>query len=342
MKAKRSRRRLDLPPREAASKPTKLAAVRAAVAEQLHALATDVAGYLRQHSLPVVRVSTALLLAASLSACGGVTPTVLQSAASSSTAANSGTSSTSGVTPLASEVSRNLPPPGTYTVVKESVHRDRKGVYQFDYLEPGTNARKSVQASNLRLIQGGPGAQPELRVQSGQDPILQLTDDTRVGLIENSGAVGRGGGGYYGGGGYHYGPTFGYWYPFPVGGGTTTVIREPAYYDPPRTAIPPDGQVRGSEVSTTPKPTSQRVTGNTSAVSGRAGGTGSGSAVTGRNQASGAAATGGSSSGTRSSAGSSSGSSSSGVTAPRSGGFSGGSGASSGGSSGGSSSGSSS
>lgn len=286
------------------------------VDRELWALAQDVSRYLRRHVSPAVRLATALLLAASLAACNASAsdPTMVQSRQ---------------VAPLAQEVSTGLPRgPGTYEVVPGSVFRDQRGVYQFEWLDPGQSAGPGhvAHVSRLRLVREDPLA---LEMRAGEDPVLHLTEGEDVGLIQQAqvGAVQPGTA--------YYPHAYSYWHPFSPG---LVYYPRPAYYDPPRVVVVPDAttatsgggttvdraaqRVTGGTASETARPPAQRVTGIQSAVSGRAGGTGAGSAVTSRNAASGAAAGAGSASAARSGGS---------VSAPRSGGFSSG-GSSSGGS----------
>lgn len=287
---------------------------------QLLDLAQDVSRYLRHHASPAVRLATALLLAASLAACNASAsdPTMVQSGA---------------VAPLTQEVVSGLPRgPGTYPVMRGSVFRDQRGIYQFEWLDQGATGGPGhiAYASRLRLIRDD-----ELRLEMPEsgDPILHLPDDENVGLTQQA-QVGAGQPGPA-----YYPPAYSYWHPFSPG---MVVVGRPAYYDPPRTVVV-DGTSGGSSgstsgsalrgdggtVSETARPPSARVTGVQSAVSGRAGGTGAGSAVTSRNVASGASSSSSSSSASASSAARST-SGSSGVSAPRSSGFSAGSGSSGG------------
>lgn len=308
--------------------------------EQLWELARSASQYLRSHASAAVRLAAALLLAASLAACNA--------SASDTTAVQTDTTT---VAPLQQEVATGLPRgPGTYEVVPGSVFRDQRGVYQFEWLNQGqaTGPGEVAHVSRLRLVRD---ERLVLEMVSGADPVLHLKEGEDVGLIQQA-QVGQ-----VQAGPTYYPPTYSYWNPFLTGmliGGL-----RPAYYDPPRTIVveqPPQGtaggsggssaarattRVEGGSVSETPRAPSQRVTGISSAVSGRAGGTGAGNAVTGRNVTSGAS--GSSSSGSSSSnssgaarssgaSGSTGSSGTSGVTAPRSGGFSSGGGSSGGGS----------
>ena len=290
--------------------------------EELWELAQGVSRYLRRHASPAVRLAVALLLAASLAACNASAsdPSAVEAPA---------------VAPLQQEVSTGLPRgPGTYPVVPGSVFRDQRGVYQLEWLEPGQTGDQGqvAHASRLRLA---PDSTLSLEVVSGEDPVLHLPEGENVGLIEESrpGATQPGPAAYP--------RPYGFWSPFTVGylmGGAS----RPAYYDPPRTVVLPQTpgsggavaerggpvpRVEGGTVSETARPPAQRVSGVRSAVSGRAGGTGAGSAVTGRNVDSGALA-----GPRRRAAGASRGSAGagggSGVSAPGSGGFSSGQGSS--------------
>jgi hypothetical protein len=300
-------------------------------ARQLLDLAQDVSRYLRHHTSAAVRLSAALLLAASLAACNA-------------SATDTTMVQTRAVAPLTQEVVSGLPRgPGNYPVVRGSVFRDQRGVYQFEWLDPGTATGPGhvAHASRLRLVDDN---QLLLEMPESGDPILHLPADEDVGLIQQAqvGATQPGPG--------FYPSPYSYWHPFSPG---LVVVGRPAYYDPPRTIVVDDAsgggtgssgsssrpalRVEGGTVSETARPPAARVTGVQSAVSGRAGGTGSGSAVTSRNLSSGAARdAAGVSSGSASSSSARVGratsgtSGSSGVSAPRSGGFSAGSGSSGG------------
>jgi hypothetical protein len=290
-------------------------------ARQLLALAEDVSRYLRHHAAATVRLTAALLLAASLAACNA--------------SASDGTMvETRAVAPLTQEVVSGLPRgPGTYPVVPGSVFRDQQGVYRFEWLDPGsatTGPGQVASMSRLRLLRD---SQLALEMPESGDPILHLPAGEDIGLTrETQVGAGQPGVGFYP-------PAYSYWHPFALG---PLVVGRPAYYDPPRTIVvdePPGTtgasggtsrpalRVEGGTVSDTARPPAARVTGVQSGVSGRAGGTGAGSAVTSRNQDSGAAR---SAAGVSSGGSSDSASSSSGVSAPRSGGFSAGRGSSGG------------
>jgi hypothetical protein len=214
--------------------------VRTYLRELLLDLANDAGAYLRLHARPAVRVSAALLIAASLAACNG-SPTPSGSTFGSSPA----------VQPLNQEVRVGLPTtPGRYPIADGSLNRDGQGVYHFKWLNGATQTDASV--SRLRLAQADSQA---LEIPASGDPILYLRSQTTVPLL--------GGGGYYG-----------YWHPF-YGIGSLG----PAYYDPPSRAVSSGSTVNGSSVSAAPSSPDARTVGAPHTVSGRAGGTGSGSAA---------------------------------------------------------------
>ncbi|MBI3977093.1 MAG: hypothetical protein HY331_02800 [Chloroflexi bacterium] len=262
-------------------------AARLAALEKLRALAERAAGYLRRSALPAVRLSAALLLAASLAACDRAEDVAEEVPPAQ-------------VQPLTQEVATGLPDrPGRYAVQADSVFRDQRGVYQFAWLEPGaggSQAPRGAYASRLRLAQGD---RPELEVPDQGDPVLYLPPSQPVRLVE-AGVAGASPTPAPGSSTTYVAPHYPYWamwYPFPVGG---TGYSRPTYYDPPSRTVEPGQRVDGGVASTTPKPFGDRVAGIRTAVSGQAGGTGSGSAVTNKSGAGGK----------------------SGVTAPKSGGFS--------------------
>jgi hypothetical protein len=225
--------------------------------EALLDLAYDVSSYLRHHARATVRVSAALLLAASLAACGP------------SAAAPGATNGV--VQPLAQEVRLGLPSQaGRYPIAPGSLGRDARGVYYFAWRRPGDPAsvQNNASASLIRLAQG---ATSELDVSAQGDPTLYLPSDVSIPLVGSANdlrTMGSGGGGYY--------PL---WHPF-YGG-----YRGPGYYDPPSGTVASSGSVDGARVSAAPAPPSQRVVGLSHAVSGQAGGTGSGTAATSKSGA---------------------------------------------------------
>ncbi|HEY3034926.1 MAG TPA: hypothetical protein VGJ54_09730 [Streptosporangiaceae bacterium] len=298
---------------------------------RLWELAQDASAYLRKHASSAVRVAAALLLAASLAACNA--------SASDTTAVMQ----TDTVAPLAQEVATGLPRgPGSYQVITGSVFRDQRGVYQFEWLDPGATSTPGhvAHASRLRLVRdsqlalempAGAGASASSAAGGeGDDPVLHLPENEDVNLIQQAQVGAAQPGPQY------YPPVYGFWSPFLMG---MLLGGRPAYYDPPRTIVvqQPAGtltsggsstipRVGGGSASETAKAPAQRVTAVQSAVSGRAGGTGTGSAVSNRNLASGSS----SASSAARSGSSGAATSSGGVSAPRSGGFSSGVGSSGG------------
>jgi hypothetical protein len=216
--------------------------------ELLLDLANDASAYLRLHARPAVRVSAALLIAASLAACSGY-----------SSFQPGGAGPGAAVQPLSAEVSAGMPAaPGRYPVVADSVRRDAQGVYHFQWLENGSPTQASV--SRIRLAQAGSDA---LEIPTSGDPILYLQPQASIPLVP------VGAGGYYG-----------YWHPF-YGIGSSA----PAYYDPPSRAVAQGGTLNGSHVSSAPSAPETRTVGAPGSVSGRAGGTGSGAAASNKSGA---------------------------------------------------------
>jgi hypothetical protein len=226
--------------------------------EALLDLAYDVSSYLRHHARATVRVSAALLVAASLAACGPspATPGTAYSA----------------VQPLTQEVRLGLPnQPGRYPIVPGSLGRDAQGVYHFAWRRPGDPSSVQNYAS-ASLVQLAQGTTSELAVPAQGNPSLYLPPDAAIPLVSSANdlrtPVPGGGGGYY--------PL---WHPF-YGG-----YRGPGYYDPPSGTVAASGTVDGARVSSAPAPPAQRTVGLSRAVSGRAGGTGSGVAATNKSGA---------------------------------------------------------
>ena len=217
------------------------------ILERLLDLAHDASTYLRQSARPAVRISAALLLAASLAACSGTT------------SGPSLTSPSANVSALSREVRSGLPTqPGRYPLVAGSLNRDAQGVYHFGWMAPGG---RSTQASisSVRLAQG---AQDEIDVPPQGDPTLYLDPNTAIPLGATTGSQA----------GQSYG-NYALWHPF-YGG-----YYGAGYYDPPLRTVQTGGQVNGAHVSTAPAPPSARTVDVAHTVSGRAGGTGSGSAA---------------------------------------------------------------
>jgi hypothetical protein len=265
--------------------------------ERLLDLAYDVSSYLRRHAEPAVRISAALLLAASLSACGA-----------DQRASSPDADAVPTVAPLTQEVRAGMPQtPGRYDIVPDSIRRDEQGVYHFAWFDPGEHSGQGHDAS-ASLLKLAEGSTDYLEVPPIGDPTLFLRHNSQIALSSMDQRQ-------YNGGMYGYVPSYVYWRPFYTGVGYA------GYYNPPVRTIPSSGTVDGSRVSSSPPAPAERTIGLRTAVAGRAGGTGSGSAASGKSGA-----------GVTSSGGKGS------VTSPSSSGFSGGGAATgkSGGSSGGS------
>lgn len=221
--------------------------------ERLLDIAYDVSSYLRRHSQPAVRISTALLVAASLAACRpSEAPT---------------TDFPTTVSPLAEEVRTGLPTaPGRYAVANDSVVRDARGVYHFSWLEPGVSTGTGTPASvsRVKLAESNTSG---LEIPEAGDPVLHLRRDTPIALSEGVVSESRGA---------PRGSDSVYWRPFFVGG----IPYGPGYYDPPSRTLPSTGTVDGASASAAPRPLAERTFGLSRAVSGRAGGTGAGTAAT--------------------------------------------------------------
>lgn len=231
-------------------------------------LAYDASLYLRQNRQQAVRVSAALLLAASLAACDEESPPF-----------ESTESDTPVASPLAQEVRSGLPAaPGRYPIVRDSLQRDTQGVYHFSWREAGSldGPPHVASASLVRLAYA---EIDELEIPSQGDPVLYLRSDTPIPLVASANQVTAtpqpGGGGA---------ATRTMWFPFPIGGGSYAG-RGPTYYDPPSRTVPSGGTVEGASASTAPRPLAERTVGLSHAVSGRAGGTGSGTAASARSGA---------------------------------------------------------
>lgn len=270
-------------------------------------LASDAKQSLRRTAAPAVRGGAALLLSVSLAACGdgaglvvptppadrssaATAPTVAPTALPSDTAEPS--------TSLVSEFASGLPSDsGTYAVVPGSIFRDRRGVYQFEWIEGdiGDGALDDetreanghvARTSRLRLVRDDTNV---VDIVPGNDPVLHLTNDEEIGLADIQTTAPA-----YPGSSY-YPPAYAYWAPFYGRPSYWDYVR-PWYYDPPRTVVidrpvivnrdapPAPVRVSGGNASTAPAPLSQRTTEVTSKGGGRAGDTGAGFAVTARNQ----------------------------------------------------------
>lgn len=227
-----------------------------ATVEALLDLAYDASSYLRRSARPAVRLSAALLVAASLAACGP------------SPAVPSGTSV---VQPLSSEVRSGLPTaPGRYPIVAGSLARDARGIYYFGWRRPGDPiaTRYDASVSRVRL---GQGATEELEIPAQGDPVLNLPADASIPLIASSQDWRS----------PSYGGYYSTWRPF-----SGTSYRGPAYYDPPAGTISGGGTINGAHVSSSPSSLGARTVSVSHAVSARAGGTGAGNAATNKSGAS--------------------------------------------------------
>jgi hypothetical protein len=235
--------------------------------ERLLDLAYDVSSRLRHHVQPAVRVSAALLIAASLAACQG-----------DATDGIDPVDQVPSVQPLQQEVAQGLPTQaGRYPIVERSLQRDEQGVYHFGWREPGQTEGPgtSASASRVRLNQG---STEMLEIPTEGDPILHLRQNSEILLASAAGGIAAqgtptsGSGGRTGGG-----STFMYWRPlYTYGGGG------PAYYDPPRSVPSGAPVVDAATRSTSPAPAASRTFGVVHSVAGRAGGTGGGFAASAR------------------------------------------------------------
>lgn len=153
-------------------------------------------------------------------------------------------------------------------MVKDSLFRDAQGVYQFGWMSEG-GVSGTARISSLKLAQA---EKEELEVPASGDPTLYIGKETPIRIVEASTASAPAANSGGGGGGFMFLPAF--WYPFGGGG-----LFGPSYYDPPRT-ISSGSTIEGGSRTTAPKPLAERSIGLDRAVSGRAGGTGSGTAAT--------------------------------------------------------------
>jgi hypothetical protein len=218
--------------------------------EALLDLAYDAHSYLRHHAKSAVRVSAALLIAASLAACS-------PSGAPQALTASS-------IAPLATEVRSGLPTaPGHYPIVNGSLGRDQQGVYHFAWRMPSDPASTQNLAS-ASLVQLAQGPTSEVEIPTQGDPILTLPADASIPLINSQDDLRNGSA---------YGGFYPYWHPF-YGG-----YRGLGYYDPPARTVS-GTSVDGASVSKSPAPAASRVVGLSRAVSGKAGGSGAGTAAT--------------------------------------------------------------
>src|SRR5712691_12650522 len=157
----------------------------ASLREALLDLAFDVSSYLRHNAQRAVRVSAALLIAASLAACGP--------------SGSAQSSSYPAVQPLSQEIRRGLPgQPGRYPIVANTLGRDAQGVYHFGWRRPGDalGVQNSASTSLLRLAQGSAS---ELEIPVQGDPVLYLPSNASIPLVNSADEIlsGYNSGGYY-------------------------------------------------------------------------------------------------------------------------------------------------
>ncbi len=328
----------------AATSPEHRQVVRAALT-RLQDLGNDVASSLRGNASDKLRKAASLAiigtLALTTAACDEE-PTDDQSVEATVDQGNE----------LTTEVSQGMPTETgkTYSVNPQSLMRDDRGVYYFEWTNPANNQVQVASASRLRLVESKNG-QTELMTPAGEAPILSVPADVPINLTWKADGpsptetVGPGTptatpntntrtytyvNNYYhdsyGGGFWNSAP----WFAFGYMAGRSSVpvdptASRPAFRDPPSgSAIGSNQPLSGSTASETPKPFSDRAVRGV-AVSGMKSGTGSGTAVTGK--------TAGSKVGISSGTGSGSAATGKSVTSPKSGGFSTGKGGSSSGTS---------
>jgi len=197
--------------------------------------------------------------------------------------------------PLTQEVREGLPTaPGRYAVYPDSVERDQRGVYRFDWEDPAGGSAPVRRPASVSLLRMAPGEKDELEVVGQGDPILYLQKDTPVGMVaetaESAGAASSGttassgtssssGGGGGGGGGRTF-VWLGSWYPYQGGYSSAPVYRRPS-----ESTIAPGERLNGGVEASQPPPATSRVVrvpGRADAVSGQARGTGAGTAATSR------------------------------------------------------------
>ena len=183
--------------------------------------------------------------------------------------------------PLTQEVREGLPStPGRYRLYSDSVQRDQRGVYHFDWQDTTTSpaTRRQASASLMRLAGGD---EDLIEVPTAGDPILHLRSDTPIAVVaETAESASAAGGSSGSGGGDRTFVYMGGWYPF-FGGFTRT----PAYMYPSSSTISPGGRIDGSVASASPPPPASRVVqvpARADGVSGQARGVGGGTAATSR------------------------------------------------------------
>jgi hypothetical protein len=235
---------------------------------QLLDLAYNASSYLRHSPSRAVRVSAALLLAASLAACSGNSDQDLLSATGGKSGA---VEQVSKAQPLAREVRAGLPDkPGNYLIQAGSVSRDQQGVYSFNWrgADEAENAAHRASVSQMKLLESDVNS---LEIPAQGDPVLHLRKDTPIELAAAGTAGGSNSTTVI-----NTGPSMP-WFPFFL----MTRSFSPIYYDPPP-IVQSGTPVQGSRTSVTAPAPSDRAIGVKNAVSGKAGGAGAGTAVTNR------------------------------------------------------------
>jgi hypothetical protein len=168
--------------------------------------------------------------------------------------------------------------------VPESVHRSDQGVYSLSWMDENKRVH-DAEVSQVRLAESNTS---QLEIPSSGDPVLYLPPGVPV-RVYSSASVGSVGSAPTPTGGSttyisrSYGPV-GYWHPFfiPIGSTRMYDYSVPQYHSPPATTINAGDTIAGSRNTTAPPSPSSRVTGLRTAVSGLSGGTGTGTAATGK------------------------------------------------------------
>jgi hypothetical protein len=239
---------------------------------------------------------------------------------------------------LSAEVSTGMPTETnkTYAVNPQSLMRDDRGVYYFEWTNPANNQAQEASISRLRLVESKNG-KTELSTPAGDAPVLSVPADVPINLTwraegpSTTETVGAGTptatpnttrtystvnnyyhSSYGSGGFWSSAPWFAFGYMAGRGSAPSDpTSSRPAFRDPPSgSGIGANQPLSGSTASETPKPFSDRAV-KSVAVSGMNKGTGAGTAVTGKTSGSKVSVTGSGSAATGKS-----------VTSPSSSGFS--------------------
>jgi hypothetical protein len=296
----------------AASSPRHNAVVRTALT-RLRDLSDDVAGSLRANSSDKLRKAASLAVIGTLALLA-----VACDEEPSDIGEDEVEATVSDGKELTAEVSQGLPTKTnqTYKVNSQSLMRDDRGVYYFEWTDPATNKATLASVSNLRLVESKTG-QTELQMPANETPILSVPADVPIALTwraEGPTPVETAGPGtptatvgtttqshetvrnYYHssyGSGWSSAPWFAFGYMAGRSGAPSDpTASRPAFRDPPPTsAIGANQPLSGSVASESPKPFTDRAVRSVS-VSGMQKGTGSGTAVTGKASGSKVAVTG--------------------------------------------------